>query len=287
MGFLLNIEKIYQNLAKNQLKVLPHSPFSKIGMSTLLHKVRLKELSDLISDPDIKKSVEFYSKHHEELGDTQNIYKLMFTFQCLKQTEKLEGDIIELGTYKGGNTIMMAYYLKQIKSKKNIFGCDTFNGIPDPDEFVRNELGQGLFSNTSLDSVSQKVKKFKMDDKIDLIQGKFQDSLSKIQDSKFSLIFLDCCIYSAAKFGIEFAYPRLVNDGVMISQCYGVRKPSDNNDLGVSPWGETTAVDEFLKDKIENVMIDSMPYIQKCRERPNITNSMPKDQFSTYSNQLK
>ena len=128
MPFLLNLEKKYQNLAKN-LKFLPKSPASKIGVGKLLHNVRCKELSKLISDPDIKKAIEFCTQHHQELGDTQDVYKLMFTLHCIKQTENLKGDIIELGSYKGGNAIMMAWFLKQINSTRKIFACDTFAGF--------------------------------------------------------------------------------------------------------------------------------------------------------------
>lgn len=285
MGFLLKCEKIYQNLAKNQLKFLPHSPAEKLHLRKILNKIRHTEISSQVSDNIVKQAIEFYSKNHERLGDTQDIYKLMFTFECIRQTEHLQGDIIELGGYKGGNAIMMAWFLQQIKSDKKIICCDTFEGTPDKDEGVKNELGKGLCSDTSYDHVKQKISEFKMDDKITLIKGKFQETLSAIHDKKFSLVFLDCTIYNAAKYGIEFTYPRLVDDGVMISHCYAVRKPDEDKSV-VTPWGETIAVNEFLKDKIEKVEINSIPFFQKGRETPIIKNSMPKNIHSTYDAKL-
>jgi len=236
--FLLNFEKKYQNLAKN-LKFLPKSPANKLGMGKLLHGFRCRELSELISDPDIKKAVQFYAKYHSEIGDTQDVYKLMFTLYCVKQTESLKENIIELGSYKGGNAIMMGLFLKQINSKRKVFACDTFGGILDDDEFVNNKIGKGLFSDTNFDFVLGQVQKFKMEDKIELVKGKFQDRFDeKFRDSKFSLVFIDCNIYSSAKFAIEFTYPRLINDGIMIFHCYGARKPSTNNDgMIISMWG--------------------------------------------------
>jgi hypothetical protein len=281
--FLLNLEKKYQNLAKN-LKFLPKSPANKVGMGKLLHSVRCKELSELISDPDIKKAVQFYTKYHSEIGDTQDVYKMMFTLYCIKQTQNLEGNIIELGSYKGGNAIMMGWFLKQINSNRKVFACDTFAGILDDDEFVNNKIGKGLFSDTNFNFVLENIKKFKMDDNIELAKGKFQDQLDKkFQNSKFSLVFIDCNIYSSAKFAIEFTYPRLINDGIMIFHCYGARKPgANNNDIINSVWGETMAVKDFLKNKIEEVKIDSIPYIQKGKKKPTIINPLPKNEFSTY-----
>lgn len=42
------------------------------------------------------------------------------------------------------------------------------------------------------------------------------------------------------------------------------------------------AVKDFLKDKIEEVTIDSIPYIQKGKKEPTIINQLPKNAFSTY-----
>ena len=66
----------------------------------------------LINEPDIKKAINFYIKNHEDIQDTQGIYKIMFLLQCMKETEHLEGDIIELGSYKGGNAIMIAEFFQ-------------------------------------------------------------------------------------------------------------------------------------------------------------------------------
>ena len=64
----------------------------------------------LISEPDIKKAINFYIENHEDIQDLQGIYKIMFLLQCVKETDQLEGDIIELGSYKGGNAIMIAKF---------------------------------------------------------------------------------------------------------------------------------------------------------------------------------
>ena len=286
MTFLLNLEKKYQRLA-HRFKILPHSPLSKIGISKLVDKHRLNELTQLVSDPDIKKAVKFYNDHHhKDLYDTETVYNIMFLCQCIKQTENLQSDIIELGTYKGGSVIMMAWFLKQINSNRKIFACDTFEGVPDHDDFVKDKKGKGMCSDTSFDFVLRQVEKFQMTDKIELVKGRFQDLLDKkFNDSKFSLVFMDCQIYSSAKFGIEFTFPRLVNDGIMVFQNYGIKKGASVNDDGHlvdSQWGETIAVEDFLTDKIEDVRIDSMPYLQKGKKNPTLINKIPKNEFSKY-----
>ncbi len=175
---------------------------------------------------------------------------MMFLLQCIKETEKLEGDIIEFGSYKGGNVIMIAKFLQQIGSKKKVYACDTFEGIPNDDNFVGNPKGKGMFSDSNFDFVLKQIKKYRVDDKIFLLKGLFSDTLNDLNAKKFSLVFIDCNIYDSAKFAISFVYPRLVNDGVLISHCYGVRKGPEDK----SQWGETVAVDEYLSNKLKKLL---------------------------------
>jgi len=271
----LKIEEIYQIIQK-YFSFLPNSPASKIGLSEIANRKRNEEAKNLIEDEDIKKTFEFYIENHKNIQDNQNIYKILFLLQCLKETRNLEGNIIELGSWKAGNAILMAKFLKQIKSKKKIFACDTFEGIPKNDEFVNNPLGKGLFSDANIEEISNRVKAYGLDDIIYLVKGLFENTLKKLNDEKFSLVFLDCNVYNSAKFAINFAYTRLTPDGIFISHCYGINK--DSNSL----WGESVAVDEYLSSKPERIVIDSIPFFQKGNNIPKIKNKQPKDKFSNY-----
>ena len=273
---LLKIANLYQKIVKNYLTFLPNSPAAKLGLN-LFKKVSM-DVVKLISEPDIKKAINFYIENHEDIQDLQGIYKMMFLLQCIKETEHLEGDIIELGSYKGGNAIMIAKFLKQIGSKKKVYACDTFEGIPNDDEFVGNPKGQGMYSDSNFDFVLKQIKKYKVNDKIFLLKGLFSDTLNDLNYKKFSLVLIDCNIYDSAKFAINFVYPKLVNDGILISYCYGVQKGSGDK----SQWGETVAVDEYLSNKPEKIFIESIPFMQKGHNPPKIINKMPKNAFSTY-----
>ena len=231
----------------------------------------------LINEPDIKKVTNFYIKNHEDIQDTQGIYKIIFLLQCMKETEHLEGDIIELGSYKGGNAIMIAKFLKQIGSKKKVYACDTFSGIPEEDSNVKDIADMGYFSDTNLDAVKKKLKKYDAFN-VKLVIGDFRNTLPNLDKEKFSLVFIDCNIFSSAKLAINFSYPRLVKDGVLFSHCYGAPKPKSSTSL----WGETYAVKEYLSNKLEKIVIESIPFMQKGHNPPKIINKMPKNEFSTY-----
>lgn len=272
----LKIERIYLVIQKC-FPFLPNSPASKIGLSDAINKKRSEEAKNLIEDEDIKKTFEFYIKNHKNIEDNQGIYKVLFLLQCIKETENLEGNIIELGSWKAGNAILMAKFLKQIKSKKKIFACDTFDGIPTDDQFVENKIGKGMFSDARIEEISKKIEIFGVKKEIELIKGDFDDSLEQLESEKFSLVFLDCNIYDSAKIAINFTYPKLSTNGIFISHCYGIKKDSH------SFWGEGIAVNEYLSSKPEKVIIDTIPFFQKGCKEPKLKNRQPMDKSSNYS----
>ena len=271
----LKIANLYQKIVKNYLTFLPHSPATKLGLN-LFQKIST-DVMKLINEPDIKKVINFYIKNHDDIQDTQGIYKIIFLLQCIKETEHLEGDIIELGSYKGGNVIMIAKFLKQIGSKKKVYACDTFCGIPEEDSNVKDIADMGYFSDTNLDAVKKKLKKYDVFN-VKLVIGDFRNTLPNLDKEKFSLVFIDCNIFSSAKLAINFSYPRLVKDGVLFSHCYGAPKGKGSTSL----WGETYAVKEYLSNKLEKIVIESIPFMQKGHNPPKIINKMPKSEFGTY-----
>ena len=275
LNVFLKIANLYQKIVKNYLTFLPHSPATKLGLN-LFQKISA-DVMKLINEPDIKKAINFYIENHEDIQDLQGIYKMMFLLQCIKETEHLEGDIIELGSYKGGNAIMIAKFLKQIGSKKKVHACDTFSGIPEEDSNVKDIADMGYFSDTNLDAVKKKLKKYDVFN-VKLVIGDFRNTLPNLDKEKFSLVFIDCNIFSSAKLAINFSYPRLVKDGVLFSHCYGAPKGKGSTSL----WGETYAVKEYLSNKLEKIVIESIPFMQKGHNPPKIINKMPKSEFGTY-----
>ena len=81
-------------------------------------------------------------------------------------------------------------------------------------------------------------------------------------------------------------YPKLAENGFMIFHDYAIGKKPINKEgkreIVNSEWGETRAVDDFLKDKIETVVIDSIPFMQKGKEIPKKIENIPKNEFSSY-----
>jgi predicted O-methyltransferase YrrM len=101
----------------------------------------------------------------------------------------------------------------------------------------------GGFSNTSYEELDRRVQQFGLASHVALVQGYFQDTLSRYADSRFCFVHLDCVIYESYRQCLEFFYPRMVQGGIVLIDEY--------ND---PPWpGCTQAVDEFIADKLERI----------------------------------
>ena len=157
------------------------------------------------------------------LAGIENFHKktnsrLRFWFKHIrKNAHKKDGNIFEFGVYRGASLIAAALILKELKSKKKIYGFDTFSGFPsyskydDLDNFKRYEntffsssfikkfekfkkdkkffskkkklninsiASSGNFKNSSLNLIKEKIKFFKLDN-IRIIKGPFSKTLKK------------------------------------------------------------------------------------------------------------
>jgi|APSaa5957512535_1039671.scaffolds.fasta_scaffold41884_2 predicted O-methyltransferase YrrM len=262
----MNIPYIYQKLKKNYLNFLPDSPVStitkKIGINDNLLESRYKK--DLNKFPDeIKKILIDIREETGQFLMNKSFKNLGDILNHLIDTEKIEGNIIEFGTYKGQTTVFIAKALEKIHSQKKIFSCDTFQGIPYEDKFSTNKTAKGSFSDTSYESVQKTFDNFKVSNKIQIVKGKFEDVVeNNLKNQKFSYVFVDCDVYDASVFSLNFGFPRLTKNGIISFDDY------ERDNRLEARWGMTKAVDDYCEKHKINLMLDNseyekLPYIKK------------------------
>lgn len=250
--------KVYRRVQRDYLKSLPDDPLTNLHLKKLVFKFITKAVSTEF-EPIIQQELSFHVKHHDELEDQQNGIDMGNLLKFAKETENLSGDILELGTYKGGTTVMLARFLKKIQSKRKIFSCDAFVGLPSDDKFSYTKDAKGTFSDTNSDLVLKKFQKFNVEDKITLIEGLFENTLyQKLSKQKFSLVFVDCDLYDSTKVSLEFVFPRLMKGGIIMFDDYDRVFRDDN-----PRWGETKAADEFCASQKIKINLVPVPHIKK------------------------
>jgi len=141
-------------------------------------------------------------------------------------TSHLEGDLSEIGVYKGGSALAMAHHFPDL----NLYCFDTFEGMPQTTEFD-NCHKKGDFASTSFEKVKSLFKNYP---NVRVYKGIFpRENTKDVLDKKFKFVHLDVDIYQSYKECIEFFYPRLVPNGIILfddyhaGTCLGAKKAVD------------------------------------------------------------
>jgi len=127
-------------------------------------------------------------------------------YAMVKKTEKIEGDIAEVGVYKGGS----AKLIREATSKP-IHLFDTFKGLPDlcehddPEQFHKGDY------SASLESVENYLKKYS---NFYFYKGSFPSTAESVKNKIFSFVHLDVDIYESTLNCLKFFYPRMSGGGL-------------------------------------------------------------------------
>ncbi len=168
-----------------------------------------------------------------------NYDRLLILWQAVRNTYRLQQSVAEVGSYRGGSAHFIASAFNYFGSVPPIHIFDTFTGHPDQIDATRDgPHAVGLFSDTSLDKVTEYLAGFK---NLSIHAGRFEDRCSDVQDSSFGLVHIDVDIYESTVNCLNFFWPRLVPNGVMVMDDYGF-----TNCVGLKE-----AVDRFVADTPE------------------------------------
>ena len=206
--------------------------------------------------------------------------KLDGYFNFIRESHSLiDGDICEVGVYKGHSLIATALILKEIGSDKQVWGFDSFSGFPFyhandnlskfeemyangviSDEHIHDcrlniklkefisgrtvspsNISSSLdFSETSLSLLKRKIKYLGLDN-IVLVDGDYKKTMTKKahKDIKFMATLVDCDLYESHKIALPFVWERMVNGGYMYLDEY----------YSLKFPGARIATDEFFFNK--------------------------------------
>ena len=161
-------------------------------------------------------------------------------FDLAQEANKLEGDVAEIGVYKGGTAKLLAMSC----SDKLVHLFDTFQGMPAKDDPSIDLHKEGDFNDTSLEVVQGALSECK---NTKFYQGMFPETVDDTVSEKFSLVHSDVDLYQCNIDVLEYFYPKMVKGGIMVFDdyewegCPGIRK----------------SLEEFLNDKPEQITVSA------------------------------
>lgn len=191
-----------------------------------------------------------------------------------------EGDLCEVGVFRGASLIAQALFLKEIGSKKKIYGFDSFAGFPEyhanddlarfDDLHVSNSITEeqwrkvklnqehrglfvknvdatnisssGNFGDTSYELLMKKIDYLGLDN-IVVVKGSFSDTMTAqaLPGVKFCAGLVDCDLYVSYRECLPFMWNKLERGGYLyLDEYYSLKFP-----------GAKIATDEFFQGKAD------------------------------------
>jgi len=190
--------------------------------------------------------------------------RVICNIDCIQEIVKnnVQGDVVEVGVWKGGSIMSMMYALKCLNEKRKVWLYDTFEGMTPPTELdkdYKDESAEDLLKANSffkcyspLQEVQENVKKVGYEEG-EIVFQKGDILKNKVFPEKIALLRLDTDWYDSTKYELENFYPLVSSGGIVIIDDYGYWK------------GSRMAVDEFIRGKniTLNVIDDTGVYFRK------------------------
>jgi O-methyltransferase len=148
--------------------------------------------------------------------------------ECIETVirEKIPGDLIEAGVWRGGGCIFMRGVLAAYGiSDRTVYVADSFRGFPQvesPEDSDARPEHYHSYLAVPLDTVRGNFTRFGLlDDRVVFLQGWFKDTLPKAPIEQLSILRTDGDMYSSTMDALEALYPRIAPGGFCIVDDYG------------------------------------------------------------------
>ncbi len=139
------------------------------------------------------------------------------------QLANVPGDVIEVGTWKGGSGCLIASRFRREGINLTTYLCDTFNGVVkagEKDTFYKN----GEHADSTVEDVENLAESLDVRSSIKILKGVFPDDTAReLENHKFRLCHVDVDTYQGSKEITEWVWPRLNIGGAIIYDDCGSR----------------------------------------------------------------
>jgi O-methyltransferase len=157
----------------------------------------------------------------------ERLENLRYAIGCLVK-EKIPGDLVECGVWRGGAAIFMAAVLKELGEKRTIWLADSFEGLPAPT--LKEDEGYDVsgidYLAVGLEDVEAAFKRFDLlDSNIRFLKGWFSDTLPTAPIEPIALLRLDGDLYASTMDALTALYDRLSPGAFVIVDDYGTWEP--------------------------------------------------------------
>ena len=142
---------------------------------------------------------------------------------------KIPGDIVECGVWKGGSMMVCALTLLEKSERRDLWLFDTFEGMAPPKkvdiDYQGNKATQILEeirAEASLDEVQKNIESTGYPlERVRFVKGRVEDTIPESAPQRIALLRLDTDWYESTYHELVHLYPRLSPRGVLLIDDYG------------------------------------------------------------------
>lgn len=209
---------------------------------------------------DIESNTAFMQKYQTCSRFTMtSVYRMYALFQATEyiSRQKIGGDIVECGVWKGGSAMMIAQTLASMSDvRRQILLYDTYEGMPEPTDLDIDRLGRVAKSKWNesrtesynawcyapLDEVKSNLSRTQYPpERLLFVKGKVEDTIPTTVPQQIALLRLDTDWYQSTYHELTHLFPLVIRGGVIIIDDY-------------NHWqGQRKAVDQYFSEN--NVQI--------------------------------
>jgi O-methyltransferase len=149
-----------------------------------------------------------------------DVWRLYELWAIVGELADVPGAILEVGVWRGGSGALMAARAAALGIEDQVYLCDTWEGVVKTgalDTYYRD----GKHDDTSLGIVERLLADMRLD-RVECLQGIFPDDTGdKVADQTFRLCHIDVDVYQSAKDVLDWVWPRLSPQGMVVFDDYG------------------------------------------------------------------
>ena len=204
------------------------------------------------------------SVQHLTMTSPERILALVNAVSYLA-TNRIEGDFVECGVWKGGSMVATANTLiAHGDTDRRLWLYDTFEGMSEPTEEDVDFMGRtanrllneqdrlqsdSIWCFSPLEHVRSVMRATGYPESlVEFVPGKVEDSLPQTKPEKIALLRLDTDWYESTRCELEHLFPRMVDGAVLIVDDYG-------------HWeGCRRAVDEYFQKHGVRILLNRIDY---------------------------
>jgi hypothetical protein len=163
--------------------------------------------------------------------------------------ERIAGDLVETGVWRGGAVIFMKAVLNELSvSDRKIWAVDSYNGLPHPDKNFQADADNKLYLEkiliATLEEVKNNFNRFGLlDSEIVFVKGLFKDTLPVAPIDKIALLRIDCDMYESTMNVLCNLYCKVTIGGFVIVDDYNAFRECK---LAVDDFRQTNGIYETI-----------------------------------------